>query len=41
LIEVNAAGEIVWQFHRPLAALQDADRLPDNRHLIINDIFPT
>ncbi|MBD3377207.1 hypothetical protein GF406_19410 [candidate division KSB1 bacterium] len=41
LIEVNAAGDIVWRFSRQLLALQEADRLPDGHHLIINDIYPS
>lgn len=37
LIEVDREGNIAWQFHRPLKGLKDADRLPDNRILIIAD----
>lgn len=37
LIEVNRAGNIVWQFHRPLKGLKDADMLPDNHIIIIAD----
>jgi hypothetical protein len=37
LIEVDRSGRIMWQFHRPLKGLKDADRLPDNRILIIAD----
>ena len=37
LIEINRSGEIVWQFHRRLKGLKDADRLADNRILIISD----
>jgi hypothetical protein len=40
IIEVNRDGQIVWRFHRPLQALQDADRMPDNRHLVITNFFP-
>ncbi|MBN1542564.1 hypothetical protein JW992_10490 [candidate division KSB1 bacterium] len=41
MLEVDMEGEVVWQFHRPLPALQDVDRLADNRHLIINDLYPS
>jgi len=37
LIEVDRTGRIAWQFHRPLKGLKDADRLPDNRILIVAD----
>ncbi|MBN1154923.1 hypothetical protein JXB12_08425 [candidate division KSB1 bacterium] len=38
LIEVDRSGEIVWSFaHRKLYNLKDADRLPDNRTIIIGN----
>ncbi|MBN2089154.1 hypothetical protein JW964_06060, partial [candidate division KSB1 bacterium] len=37
LIEVDQEKNIVWQFHRPLNGLIDADRMPDNRTLIVTD----
>jgi len=38
LIEVNRNNEIVWTFaHRKLFNLKDADRLPDNRTIIIGN----
>ncbi len=37
LLEVDEDKNIIWQFHRPLNGLIDADRLPDNRTLIITD----
>lgn len=37
LFEITRDKQIVWQFHRALKGLKDADRLPDNRILIIAD----
>jgi len=37
LIEINQSKQIVWRFHRSLNGLIDADRLPDNRILIVSD----
>ena len=38
LIEVDRSGEIVWSYeHPPLINLYDADRLPDNRTIIVAD----
>lgn len=42
LIEVNRNGDIVWSFaHRKLYNLKEADRLPDNRTIIIGNYPPT
>jgi len=40
LIEVNQSGQIVWEFGHSLQNLKDADRLPDNKHLVITDNLP-
>lgn len=41
LLEVNRDGQVVWSFdHRPLKNLKDADRLPDNRTIIVADYPP-
>ncbi|MEE4312464.1 MAG: hypothetical protein V2J62_11415, partial [candidate division KSB1 bacterium] len=41
LLEVNRSGDVVWSFqHRPLINLRDADRLPDNRTIVIADYPP-
>ncbi len=37
LIEIDPNKKIVWQFHRPLNGLIDADRMPDNRTVIVTD----
>ncbi len=41
IIEVNSAGEIVWQFHRRLTTLRDVDRLEDGRTLVVYDNYPS
>lgn len=40
LIEVDLNGKIVWQFHKRLKNLRDADRLPDQRTLAVYDNYP-
>jgi len=40
LIEVDPAGNIVWRFRRKLPALKDVDLLPDNKLLIISEMYP-
>ncbi len=40
LIEVNANGELVWDFKQRYKGLRDADRLADNKHLIVYDNLP-
>ncbi|MBN2010835.1 hypothetical protein JW960_15920 [candidate division KSB1 bacterium] len=38
LLQVDPSGNVVWKFdHRLLESLRDADRLPDNRTLIIGN----
>ncbi len=41
LIEMNKAGQIVWQFGTKLKKLKDADRLLDNKHLIVTNNLPS
>lgn len=40
LIEVNSTGQIVWDFGKRIEGLKDADRLPDNRHLVVSGNLP-
>jgi len=41
LLAVNYDKEVVWSFeHRPLYNLRDADRLPDNRTIVVADYPP-
>ncbi|MDZ7264904.1 MAG: hypothetical protein ONB16_09995 [candidate division KSB1 bacterium] len=40
LIEVNAEGQLVWDFKQRYKGLRDADRLADNKHLIVYDNLP-
>ncbi|NOZ62781.1 MAG: hypothetical protein GXO74_14005 [Calditrichaeota bacterium] len=40
LIEVNNAGQVVWEFGKRFDNLKDADRLPDNKHLIVDGNLP-
>ncbi len=41
LIEVNDTGEIVWQFGRTLEDLKDADRLIDNKSVVVSKNLPS
>ncbi len=41
LIEVNSAKEIVWEYTEELVDLKDADRMPDNKHLIVSGKEPS
>ncbi len=40
IIEVDASGKIVWQFHRPLKGLRDVDRIVEGRTLTITENYP-
>ncbi len=40
IIEVNENKEIVWQFGRRIKNLKDADRLSNNKHLIVAGNLP-
>jgi len=41
LLEVDSSGTVVWSFeHRRLINLREADRLPDNRTIIVADYPP-
>ncbi|MBN2354833.1 hypothetical protein JXO59_01905, partial [candidate division KSB1 bacterium] len=40
IIEVDQAGNIIWQFHRPLKGLRDADRVNEGRTLVVRDNYP-
>ncbi|OQX84510.1 hypothetical protein B6D60_09180, partial [candidate division KSB1 bacterium 4484_87] len=40
LIEVNPAGDVVWEFGKRFENLKDADRLNDNKHVIVNENLP-
>ena len=40
IIEVNPDGQIVWQYHRRLKGLRDADRIEDGRTLAVFENYP-
>ncbi|HNW59478.1 MAG TPA: hypothetical protein PKI62_07375 [bacterium] len=40
IIEVNQTGQIVWQFHRRLKGLRDADRIENGRTLAVYENYP-
>lgn len=40
IIEVNSAKQVVWEFGRRIKNLKDADRLTDNKHLIVTGNLP-
>ena len=41
LIEVNGNGNVVWDFGKRFENLKDADRLSDNKHVIIDGNVPS
>ncbi len=40
IIQVNQAGQIVWQFHRRLNGLRDIDRIENGRTLAVFENYP-
>ena len=40
IVEVNPAGQIVWQYHRRLKGLRDADRIEQGRTLAVYENYP-
>ncbi len=41
LIEVNMNGDVVWDFGKKFENLKDADRLLNNKHVIVNGNLPS